>query len=73
MASPTTRQAQTLRIDPQELKDRLTAGERVTILDARNPQAWAASDQKILGAVRMDPNQLQIDPSWPTDQLTVVY
>ena len=73
MASMTTSQTRSLRIDPQELKDRLTAGEPVTILDSRNPEAWNASDRKLPGAVRVDANQLRIEPSWPRDQLVVAY
>ena len=73
MASPSTHQAQALRIDPQEFQDHLTAGDPVTILDVRNPKAWSSSDQKIRGAIRVLSDHVRIDPSWPKDQLTVIY
>ncbi len=62
-----------LRIDAQELKRRMDAGEPVTVLDARAPQAWDASDRKIRGAVRMPADNLHIDAAWPKDRLTVAY
>ena len=73
MASSSTAPTQGLRIDPQELKDHLTAGDRVTILDARGLKAWEISNQKIQGAIRISPTSLHIDPSWPKEQLTVIY
>jgi rhodanese-related sulfurtransferase len=62
-----------LRIEPQELKARLDAGEQATILDARSADAYDTSDQRIPGDIRISPDQIRIDPSWPKDRLTVVY
>jgi rhodanese-related sulfurtransferase len=62
-----------LRIEPQELKARLDAGEQVTILDCRAPDAYDASNQRIPGDIRVLPEQLRIDANWPKDQLTVAY
>ena len=69
----TSATAQSLRISPADLKDRLEAGEPATILDTRNPHAWQSSDVKIRGAVRVDAHDLHVDPGWPKDRLTVAY
>jgi rhodanese-related sulfurtransferase len=47
------------RITVDELKRRLDSGEEFTFLDVRNPQAWADSDVKLPGAVRMTPDTLE--------------
>jgi rhodanese-related sulfurtransferase len=49
------------------------SGKPVTILDVRSPKAWDSSDVKIQGAVRVDAEHPQVDPSWPKDHLTIVY
>jgi sulfur-carrier protein adenylyltransferase/sulfurtransferase len=41
------------RITAEELKRRLDSGEDFTIVDVRNPQAWAESDTKVPGAIRV--------------------
>jgi rhodanese-related sulfurtransferase len=41
------------RITPDDLKRRIDAGEDFTIIDVRNPQAWAESDTMIPGAIRI--------------------
>lgn len=41
------------RMSVEELRSRLDAGEDITILDVRNPQAWEQSDTKIPGAFRV--------------------
>jgi rhodanese-related sulfurtransferase len=41
------------RISPEEVNARVLAGEPVVFVDARNPKAWATSDRKIPGAVRI--------------------
>lgn len=46
------------RITVNELQQRLSAGEEFTILDSRNPQAWAESDTKIPGAIRVPVDKL---------------
>ena len=45
---------QDLRISASELNRRMSAGEDFTILDTRNPQAWAHAADKARGAVRVD-------------------
>lgn len=42
-----------LRITVDELKKRMEAGEDFTLIDVRNPQAWAQSDSKIPEAIRV--------------------
>jgi sulfur-carrier protein adenylyltransferase/sulfurtransferase len=41
------------RITPDQLKKRMEAGEDFTIIDTRNPQAWAQSDNMIPEAIRV--------------------
>jgi rhodanese-related sulfurtransferase len=41
------------RISPEEANARVLAGEPVVFIDTRNPKAWAASDRKIPGALRI--------------------
>ena len=59
-----------LRIGVEEFKQRLKSGELVTVLDARNKEAWESSPVKVQGAIRWTSH---IDPSWPKGRLTVVY
>ena len=73
MSTPIQTSGQSLRIDPEGFKVRMESGEPVTVLDARGHQVWEASPDKIRGAIRINPAHFQIDPSWPRDQLTVVY
>jgi len=62
-----------LRITADELKNRMSAGEQFTIIDARNPQAWAEASDKARGAVRVDMHANQPLPKLPTDRPIVVY
>jgi rhodanese-related sulfurtransferase len=41
------------RITVDELKRRMDAGENFTVIDVRNPQAWAEADSVIPGAIRL--------------------
>jgi rhodanese-related sulfurtransferase len=41
------------RITVNELKRRMDAGENFTLIDVRNPQAWAESDIMIPEAIRI--------------------
>lgn len=47
------------RITVEELKRRMDAGEDFTIIDSRNPQAWAESDTMMPEAIRMTPDTLE--------------
>ena len=40
-------------ITVDELKRRMEAGEDFTVIDVRNPQAWAGSDAMIPESIRM--------------------
>ncbi len=41
------------RITVEELKRKLDEGAGLLLLDVRNPKAWAGSDVKLPGAVRI--------------------
>jgi rhodanese-related sulfurtransferase len=41
------------KITTEELKRRMQAGEDFTLLDVRNPQAWAESDVMAKSAIRV--------------------
>lgn len=51
--------ADALRITVEELKERMDAGEDFTIIDVRNPQAWAEADTKIPEAMRVPKDDLE--------------
>lgn len=55
MAMPTTTE---LRIPVPEARELLDRGEPVVFLDVRNPQAWAASNVKLPGALRVPLDEL---------------
>jgi rhodanese-related sulfurtransferase len=42
-----------VRITVAELKKRMEAGEDFTVIDTRNPQAWAQSDEMVPEAMRV--------------------
>jgi rhodanese-related sulfurtransferase len=48
-----------LRITVDELKRRMEAGEDFTLIDVRNPQAWAESDTMLPEAIRVPPDKLE--------------
>jgi hypothetical protein len=73
MVGSTSTTVEAPRIDAADLKGRLAAGEKATILDVRGAAAWDSSDEKIPGAIRTTADQFRDDPSWPKSQLTVVY
>ena len=41
------------RITVDQLKRRMDAGEDITLIDVRNPQAWAQSDTMMPEAIRV--------------------
>jgi rhodanese-related sulfurtransferase len=62
--------ADAARITVNELKKRLDAGEDFTLIDVRNPQAWAESDTMLPEAIRVpldkiDENLAKIPKSRP--------
>jgi rhodanese-related sulfurtransferase len=63
-----------LRITVDELRGRMEAGEDFTILDTRNPQAWAESDEKLPDAIRVPVDALdQYLSRIPKDKRIVTY
>jgi rhodanese-related sulfurtransferase len=55
MAMPTTTE---IRIPVDEARRLLDDGQPVVFVDVRNPQAWAASDVKLPGAIRIALDEL---------------
>jgi rhodanese-related sulfurtransferase len=51
--------SETPRITVQQLKQRMDAGEDFTLIDTRNPQAWAESDTQMPEASRVPANELE--------------
>ena len=47
-----------LRITVKELRKRMEAGEDFTIIDVRNPEAWAESDTMIPESIRVPLDEL---------------
>lgn len=45
--------ADDLRISADELRRRMEAGEQFTIIDVRNPHAWAEATDMAAGAIRV--------------------
>jgi rhodanese-related sulfurtransferase len=65
---------QDLRITVDELRKRMDAGEDFTIIDSRNPQAWAASSEKLPDALRIPVDAFEQNVSRiPRDKPVVVY
>ena len=46
-----------LRISADELSRRMQAGEQFTIVDARNPHAWADATDMAASAIRIAPDE----------------
>jgi rhodanese-related sulfurtransferase len=66
--------ADALRITADELKKRMEAGEDFTLIDVRNPQAWAASDSMLPKAIRVTPDKLEESlPRIPKNRPVVAY
>lgn len=63
-----------LRITVDELRKRMEAGEDFTLIDTRNPQAWAESREKLPDAIRVPVDALQQSLSRiPEDKAAVAY
>jgi rhodanese-related sulfurtransferase len=62
------------RITVEELKQRKEAGEFFTIIDVRNPKAWAESDTMAPEAIRVPLDKLEENlPKIPKTSLVVAY
>jgi len=62
------------RITAEELKRRMDAGEDFTVIDTRNPKAWAESDTVIPEAIRVPLDELEQNlPRIPRGRPVVAY
>ncbi len=62
------------RITVQELKRRMDAGEDFTVIDTRNPNAWAETDTVIPEAIRVPLDELEQNlPRIPRNRPVVAY
>jgi len=63
-----------LRITVAELQKRMEAGEDFTVIDTRNPQAWAQSDEMVPEAIRVPLDNLDKNiSSIPENKPIVAY
>jgi membrane protein DedA with SNARE-associated domain len=68
------RELRIARISPEELKEKLDAGEPLTIVDLRHSVDFEADPETIPGAFRMDANELQqTDERLPRDREVILY
>lgn len=66
--------AEDLRITVAELQTRVEAGEDFTVIDTRNPEAWAQSAEMVPEAIRLSPDSLDGSISTsPKDKPIVAY
>jgi rhodanese-related sulfurtransferase len=62
------------KITVEDLRRRMQGGEDFTVLDVRNPQAWAESDVKARGAIRVPLDSFeQLLPRIPKGKPIVTY
>ena len=62
------------RITVEELKRRMDAGEDFTVIDTRNPNAWAETDTVIPEAIRVSLDNLEESlPRIPKTRPVVAY
>jgi rhodanese-related sulfurtransferase len=62
------------RISVSQLRRRIDAGEQFTIIDVRNPHAWAESDAMMPGAIRIPIDELDKHlPQIPKSRPIVAY
>jgi rhodanese-related sulfurtransferase len=63
-----------VRVSVDEVRERLQRGEPIVFLDVRNPQAWANSDVKLPGAIRIPLDELAARADeLPRDRPIVAY
>jgi rhodanese-related sulfurtransferase len=62
------------RISVNEVKRLLDAGQPLTLIDARSPDAWAKSDVQLPGSIRVPPDEvLDRVGQIPRDRLVITY
>ena len=65
---------QVTRITVDEVGERMKRGEPFAFVDTRNPQAWAESDQKLPGAIRVPADEVdQHVDEIPHDLAVITY
>lgn len=63
-----------LRISADELKRRMATGEQFTVIDVRNPHAWAEAADMASGAIRVALDDVDQElPRIPKDKPIVAY
>lgn len=63
-----------LRIDVDQLRKRMEGGEEFTIIDVRNPHAWAEATDMAAGAIRVSLDNLDhVLPRLPRQKPIVAY
>lgn len=66
--------ADELRITVEQLKRRMEAGEDFTVIDVRNPEAWAESETMLPGAIRVPSDKLEENlPRIPKTRSVLAY
>ena len=62
------------RVTADEVLQRMNRGEQFAFVDTRNPNAWAAADTKLPGAIRVPANEVKdhIDET-PRDRVIITY
>jgi len=60
------------RITVEELKERMDSGEEFTVIDVRNPTAWAETDTEIPEAIRVPLDKIEENLSRIPKSRTVV-
>jgi rhodanese-related sulfurtransferase len=62
------------RVTVDEIKERMARGEAFTFVDTRNPKAWAESEMKLPGAIRIPADEVEqhLDKI-PRDRTVITY
>jgi rhodanese-related sulfurtransferase len=47
-----------MRISVDEVRRRINRGDDILFVDSRSPASWAASTEKIVGAIRVPPDDV---------------
>ncbi|MCI0448145.1 hypothetical protein L0152_33615 [bacterium] len=64
----------TTRVTVDEVRTRMERGEPFTFIDSRNPKAWAESNVKLPGAIRVPADEVEQHLSEiPKDKVVIVY
>ena len=62
------------RITTDEIKQRMDRGEQFAFVDTRNPQAWAAAEEKLPHAIRVSADEIDRHlEEIPRDRTVITY